>query len=78
MGAVVTSNGTLSVAICNTVKKRNSHQHLVYPGTTYLRGCERYAGSSMIVTSLNIVVFALNTSVIVLWFSQSMHSLTLV
>ena len=63
MGAVVTSNGTLSVDIYSTVKKRNSHQHLVYPGTACLIGCERYAGSNMIVTSLNIVVFTLSTSV---------------
>ena len=63
MGMVVSSKSAPSVVSCSTVEKRNGQQHLVYSGTTYLRGCERYAGSNMIVTSLNIVVFALSTSV---------------
>ena len=47
----------------STVKKRNSQQYPVYPGRTYPRGSDRYAGNSMIVTSLNNVALAVRTSV---------------
>ena len=63
MGMVVSSKSAPSVVSCSTVKKRNGQQYPVCSGTTCLRGCDRYAGSSMTVTSLNNVALAVRTGV---------------